>query len=249
MDTRSLRKIWRKIFNLDWKLALFLTLLFGGARFVLVLSGAAGGDNSHVLRLFLVMWLVPVVFLSAKGRKEIGIRKVTKPIWLLYSFLLGGFFFVCTFLIFYLLYGYSMDNCFVYMARVYAVPPEVLETARLQFFLLSATISMLFSPVGEELLYRGVIHAGFATNVGEKKASLLDSLIFAIVHLPHFGILYIADKWTVPIIPAILWFSAMFFLGRLFFVCKQMCGSIWGAVLAHAGFNFCMMYVTFYYIL
>ena len=108
---------------------------------------------------------------------------------------------------------------------------------------------MTFSPIGEELFYRGVVHACFATNNGEQKASIYDSLAFGLTHLAHFGIVYIAGAWSFLFIPALLWVIGMFFASRLFFVCKQKTQSILGAMICHAGFNITMIYFIFYHIL
>ena len=50
---------------------------------------------------------------------------------------------------------------------------------------------MTFSPIGEELFYRGIVHGSFTGRFGEQKASFFDSLTFAITHLAHFGIVYV----------------------------------------------------------
>ena len=108
---------------------------------------------------------------------------------------------------------------------------------------------MIFSPIGEEFLYRGVIHGSFVSKFGEIKASVFDSLAFAFTHLAHFGIIYIAGNWSFLPVPALLWIVSMFFVSQIFFRCKLMCDSIFGAVFSHAGFNFAMMYFTFYHLL
>ena len=108
---------------------------------------------------------------------------------------------------------------------------------------------MLFSPIGEEFLYRGVIHQAFVPKFGEVKASTIDSLAFAFTHLAHFGIVYLATGWEFLFAPAVIWVAMMYFASRLFFWCKRKSGSIWGAVAAHAGFNLGMTYCIIYLIL
>lgn len=107
---------------------------------------------------------------------------------------------------------------------------------------------MLFSPIGEEFLYRGVVHGSFIAKYGEVKASIFDGLAFALTHLAHFGIIYQAGSWDFYMVPALLWVVSMFTVSQVFFRCKLMCDSIFGAVFSHAGFNFAMMYFIFYYI-
>jgi len=107
---------------------------------------------------------------------------------------------------------------------------------------------MIFSPIGEELLYRGVVHGSFVKKFGENKASVFDSLAFAITHLAHFGIIYNSGHWSFLPLPSLFWIIAMFCVSRLFFRCKQFSDSIYGAILSHAGYNLAMMYLIFYHI-
>ncbi|MCD7974132.1 MAG: CPBP family intramembrane metalloprotease [Candidatus Azobacteroides sp.] len=249
MKKLILRRFWARYFNFDWKLGLLLICIFVVLRFIIALNNARYGGSSAIFLLFLSMWFVPIIFLTSEGRKAIGIRKPDKWIKLFYSFLAGGLFCAVTYLITYLLYGYSIHNSFVYMSRVYGFTLEMLEGFRYQFFFISLCMSMTFSPIGEEILYRGVIHGCFVGKYGENKASVIDSLVFMIVHLPHFEIIYDSGKWSFPFFPALLWMVSMFLVSRLFFRCKMYSHSIWGAVLAHSGYNGVMMYFTYFHIL
>lgn len=249
LQPNMLRNIWSRLFRYDWKFGLFLIILFAIPRFMWMINHNESGPNSGIFLMFLTMWFIPLIFLTSKGRKEIGIRKPTHSLRLLYAFILGGVFCLTSYFIASLLFGNSIDNCYIYMARTHAMPAEILEANRFKFFIISACVGMIFSPVGEELLFRGVIHGAFVNKFGENKASIIDSLAFAIMHLAHFGIIYDAGKWSFAFLPSLLWLFFMFMVSRLFFKCKQMCNSIWGATAAHAGFNLVMMYCTFYLIL
>jgi membrane protease YdiL (CAAX protease family) len=108
---------------------------------------------------------------------------------------------------------------------------------------------MTFSPIGEELFYRGIVHGSFAVNFGEQKASLADSSAFALTHLAHFGIVYISASWHFLFVPALLWVLSMFLASLAFTKCKEKTGSILGAIICHAAFNMAMMYFIFYHII
>ena len=173
-----------------------------------------------------------------------GISKPTNGLWLFYAFVIGILFCSVMFIATTALYDRTIDNCFFYISRTYSIPNKDYVT-----FIIFASIAMTFSPLGEELLYRGVIHSSFAGQLGETKASRIDSLAFALTHLAHFGIVYHMGKWGFLFIPALLWVIGMYFASRLFFVCKQKSGSILGAILCHAGYNLAMMYFIFYHII
>lgn len=78
MKKMILRKSWLKYFNFDWKLGLFLIIVFAVLRFFIALNNAEYGGNSAIFILFLSMWFVPVILLTSEGRYVIGIRKPDK---------------------------------------------------------------------------------------------------------------------------------------------------------------------------
>lgn len=250
MNKSPLRPFWQNILTYNWKLGILLILLFGIPRFIIVLDANISGDYGTVSLLFILMWIIPFILLDKEGRKAMGIKKPANYKWLIYSFLIGVAFCTVMFLISQLLFGDSINNSFTYISKSYTLPEgELSGMSKLILFSIFSLTGMTFSPIGEEFLYRGLIHGSFVEKYGEQKSSLLDSLAFALTHLSHFGIIYNAGKWNFLFIPALLWVLGMFVASQLFFKCKQMTGSIWGAVICHAGYNFGMMYWIFYHIL
>jgi len=61
-----------------------------------------------------------------------------------------------------------------------------------------------------------------------------------------FGIVFAAGDWKLLPGPALLWVCAMFFTCMVFNRVRQESGSIFGAILTHAGFNFGMGFLIFY---
>lgn len=231
-------------------LGLFLILFFGIPRFWLVLEANRTGNYRFIAIIFVLMMITPYVSLSNEGRKTIGIKKPEKYQWLLISFVLGIFCCGIVFAIGSWLYGNSIQNWFVYISNSYKGQLSgMTDDTRFTFFMIFATIGMTFSPIGEEFLYRGLIHKSFSTSFGDKKANYIESGAFALTHLAHFGIVYTTTGFTFLPVPALLWVAFMFLSGLLFAVAKQKTGSIWGAVACHAGFNLAMTWFVFYKIL
>ena len=83
------RKLWNVLFPSKWILGLLLIFAFGIPRFIIVLRSNITGQFQWVSIIFMIMWFTPLIFLRTNGRKEIGIRKVSNPIWLLWGFILG----------------------------------------------------------------------------------------------------------------------------------------------------------------
>lgn len=235
----------------NWKFGLILILLFGIPRFLFVLEANRTANYNFTSIIFVIMWLTPFLLLKKGGRTIIGIKWTGNVQWMISSFILGIFACFIVFFIGTYLYQDSIENWFVYISNSYrSIPIEELKgNTKLLYFLLFGVIGMTFSPIGEELLYRGLIHQSFVPKFGNNKASILDSLSFAMVHLAHFGVIYESGSWKFLFVPAILWVTLMFMTSRLFFYCKSKTGSIYGAILSHAGFNLAMTYFIFYHIL
>lgn len=229
---------------------IFFILLIGIPRFVLVLGANVSGNYQYTSMIFVFMWLLPFVLLTPEGRRQIGIVRTSKVQFLLFSFLGGILICIPIFLLGIGLYGLGDENWFVYISKSYSGSlPTDLGQDRLIYFAIYACISMIFSPIGEEMMYRGFIHRCFEEKFGQRRASVIDSSAFALTHLAHFGILYTGTGWVFKPVPALLWVVCTFCISRVFFYFKQRARGLGGAILCHAGFNLAMTYFIFYHIL
>ena len=75
-------------FKQPWIVILILYLLLALFRGF----GAFGPESIRILIMvnFIIMWFLPFFFFTKFGRKSIGIKKVEKPLWLLWGLLIGG---------------------------------------------------------------------------------------------------------------------------------------------------------------
>lgn len=234
-------KLWDSIFPSKWVLGFFLVLLFGIPRFILVLDSYESGQTQWVSIVFTLMCFTPLFFLRKQGRREMGIRKSSHPCWLVWGFFLGCGMCLLLFAITRLAYGLEISNPFVYIAS-----GTTTANGSGVYFLVYMIIVMTFSPIGEELFYRGVVHQAFKPKLGEKGASVIDSAAFALTHLAHFGIVYTLTGWKFLPLPALLWIGSMFLTCLVFNRVRRESGSILGSILTHAGFNFGMGFLIFY---
>lgn len=244
-----LRPFWTKWVGYNGLFGLALISLFGIPRFIIVLQANQTGNYTYVSVIFVCMWIAPFVFLTRDGRRSIGMRKPKRYPWLVLSPLLGIAACAIMFVVSRFLFGLGEENWLVYISRPYQSLAQLKAADKQIYFLIYAIAAMTFSPVGEELLYRGIIHGSFAARLGEQKASWVDSLAFAVTHLAHFGIVFVSGAWTLFLFPGLLWVLFMVAASFLFFACKEKTGSILGAILCHAGFNLAMTYFLFYAIL
>lgn len=112
------------------------------------------------------------------------------------------------------------------------LPPEIPGDIAFPGLAAAATFQALavWTPLTEEIFFRGFIFAGLAPRLGVWRAMLVSALIFSLFHL-SLGVL-------VPV------FITGFMLAWLY----RQTGSIWPSILAHAGQNTLAVLVTLYWV-
>lgn len=246
MTRDELKPFWSKHLKFDWKFGLFLLAIVCIPRIILVLKANQTGSYGPIGAIMVVSALVPFIFLSKYGRNKIGIKGTKKIGTLGLSLFLGAALSLLLYVVGNELYGNAYQNWYGYIGKSYNIPEVISANEKLAMFSIMATTGMIFSPIGEELFFRGIVHGSFAGSIGEKKASIVDSLAFATTHIAHFGLVFIGQSWSFYPVPSIIWLTAMFVVSIVFFNMKRLSGSLLGAVFCHAGFNLGMIYCIFY---
>jgi len=244
----ELRPLWQKYFGFNWKFGLFLIVIVCIPRFILVLNANKTGSYGLIGLIMVISAFAPFIFLSKFGRKEIGIKKPQKYKWLLPSVVLGLLASIALYLLGNALYGNSYENWYSYIRKSYNIPKEIKQADNDILFTIMALTGMTFSPIGEELFFRGIVHTSFARSIGDQKASVVDASAFALTHISHFGLVFVNNQWTFYPTATVLWVLSMFLVSILFFVFRRYTGSILGAILCHAAFNLGMIYCIFYFL-
>jgi membrane protease YdiL (CAAX protease family) len=246
MTVNELRKYWSNYFLFDWRFGTFLIALACIPRFLLVLLINKTGNYGPLGLVMILFAAVPFVFLNTYGRRQIGLTKANKWAKVILALLLGM---VGSLILFYLgieLYGDTTRNWYQYIARSYAIPKVLSANEKFTLFAIMAGTGMIFSPIGEELFFRGIVQASFAKSLGEEKAIIVDSMAFALTHIAHFGLVFVDGRWIFYGIPTLIWVAGMFAASLLFHAMKRYTQSILGAIVCHAGFNLGMVYSIFY---
>jgi uncharacterized protein len=242
-----LRTVWNKIFKEAWILSLVLCILL----FLLRAYGFLGRTKSNyqpVMIGFIIMWFLPLVFLNKNGRRQIGIKKPVNKLWVLLSPLVGALSALIVFLIGFLLYKNSSDNWYVTIGSAYFSDKAMMHIPRFTMFLIFTFPAVLFSPIGEELFFRGMINESLKIRWNEKIGIIVNSALFGIVHFLHHGILNKGGSIQIFWISGLIWVLLMFLCSYLFTLIRIKTESIWPGVIAHAFFNLTMN-ATILYIL
>ncbi len=243
---KELKAFWRNFFDFTWKFGLFLILIVCIPRFMLVLNANYSGSYGSVGLIMSISAIVPFLFLTKFGRKEIGITKPRNFKWLFIAFGCGLIASITLYFVGHIFYGHSYQNWYQYIGKSYKIPASITQPDKNILFAIMAITGMTFSPIGEELFFRGIVHSSFAKSIGEKKASIVDSSAFALTHISHFGLVFINNKWDFFILPTIIWVISMFLVSLLFFAFRKKASSILGAILCHSAFNLGMIFCIFY---
>ena len=245
-----LRPAFRGWLGLDAKSGWILLGLFSFARVALVLLANVTRSYALVSVLFVVMALTPLLLLGRLGRQRIGLTWRLRPSGVLFGIVLGASCCAAMIVSSNVFFGLGEDNAFVYVAGSYSgLPPVMSDAERLILFGIFALVGMTFSPIGEELFYRGLVHECFAGRAGEGRAACIDAAAFAVVHLAHFGLVWSATGWVLLPLPALWWLCGMFITALAFNWSRRASGSILGAVAAHSSFNLLMTAWFFFGIL
>ena len=187
----------------------------------------------------IAMMALPWLVLSREGRRQIGLQWPRHAGWIPLGLLLGGCAASACYLIGAALYGAGIGHPFVSVARNYLLQePDGWSLLRLH--LTFTVAACLFSPLGEEIFYRGFLQKVLADRYGATPATAMEAGLFALVHLCHHGILVTAAG--VVLLPAsgALWVGQMFLLALLFAWLRRGAASLLPAIAAHAAFNAAM---------
>ena len=237
MHRIDVKPFWRAApFGLAGLTLAFVVVSIAGRAFAMF--GPASG-RALITFIFLAMIALPWVVLGRDGRRQIGLQRPRDASWLPLGLLLGALAASACYLLGVTLYGAGPDNWFVSVARNYQLQPTH-GWSLLRLHLTFTTAACLFSPLGEEIFFRGFLQKVLEDRHGRTRATLMEASLFALVHLCHHGILVTSAGFRLLPVSGALWVAQMFALSLLFAWLRRRSDSILPAVLAHAAFNAAM---------
>ncbi|MFZ1085809.1 MAG: type II CAAX endopeptidase family protein [Terracidiphilus sp.] len=239
-----LRTPWSRIPIAPWLFSLLVLLPLASMRFYAVYGPAQA--RTFFLIHFLLMWVLPFIVLSARGRREIGLCKQgNSPSALALSALAGACGGFTVYALGMALYGASPDNWCVSIrdafrfAELRAVMP--LPAA----FAAVVLPAMIVSPIGEELLFRGLIQQSFARRWNVLAATVVNGLAFGLVHLHVHGLWHDAAGFHLHLVSGGLMVLMMAGVSVIFTLCRLRSGSLYTAMVAHSALNLALVGAIF----
>lgn len=136
--------------------------------------------------------------------------------------------------------GAGADNPFVTIAASYRATFDTAGLGLLPLYLAFTLPAVLFSPIGEEVFFRGLLQRALEQRCGVTLSTVLECGAFGMVHLCHHGLATGAAGLAPRPLSAALWVAAMCAVGWLFAALRRRSGSLLPAIAAHAAFNMTM---------
>jgi len=229
-----------------WLLSLLVLGLLAATRFY----SAFGPPQARILFVLhvLVMWMLPFLFLTRQGRRDIGLRKqgITPVALVLCSLagVAGGLF---IFWVGLALYGNSPDNWCVSIRDSLHLNQMLAAMSPAAAFAVIALSTVSFTPIGEEFLFRGLIQQSFTLRWNAVIATVVNGFAYGLIHLLHVhGLLHDAAGFHLRLVSGALVVLLLAGLGATFTLCRLWTGSLWCAVVAHAACNLAMIAAIFF---
>ncbi|MCC6073034.1 CPBP family intramembrane glutamic endopeptidase [Massilia sp. GCM10020059] len=115
----------------------------------------------------------------------------------------------------------------------------------LTLYLMFTLPALVFSPVAEEIFFRGILQRTLEQHLPEQTSTLIESAAFGVVHLCHHGLMVGAAGLGWMPLSGSLWMMLMFGTALLFARIRKRSGSLYPAMAAHAAFNLTMNAMIF----
>ena len=193
------------------------------------------------------MALMPFIFLNKEGRRRIGFVKSNSGKHYLTGIVAGAALALICYGLGLLLFDQSPDNWFVSIKNTYLRTLGTNDMGVQQLFIMFTIPALIFSPIGEEIFFRGFLQESLATKFSYRNAMIIDSLFFALIHLFHHGIVKdLSGQIHFYPLSGFIWVVLMFVTAIVFALLKKISGSIYPAIVSHAVFNLVMNITIFY---
>lgn len=241
----DLSPIWRRICPSALALSLILFVILTGFR----VYGYFGSDlfqGPPIMIGFILMWIVPLLFLSQIGREQIGFGQPISFKWIFIALLSGATLATICHFIGIALYGKGEQNWFVSVAYAYQSDERIALLERHVAYAIFTIPAIIASPIGEEIFFRGMIEQSNRHRWSPLAGASLSAGLFALAHLTHHGIYRGFNGIEIMPVSGAIWFALMFGTSLVFSYLRRRGSSIWTAVIAHSAFNLAMNTYIFY---
>jgi uncharacterized protein len=196
---------------------------------------------------FVLMMAVPFVLLNRADRTSIGLKRCTSYQPYLVALVLGSMAALLCYVIGAYLFQLTHDNWYVTI-KTYYLNNSVYSSASpiWKTFLIFTIPALLFSPIGEEIFFRGFLQESLRLNFTERRSTLIECTSFGIIHLCHHGLVNHHGKTIFLPLSGLIWATLMASVAFMFIQLRNHSGSLYPAMVCHASFNLNMNVIIFF---
>jgi membrane protease YdiL (CAAX protease family) len=231
-----IKPFWTTLLGPPWFVSLVFVAVIAAVRFFAVFSRYSLQEVFFLQTV--AMWASPFFLLTPNGRREIGLVEpgmTARAISL--SALAGSTCGVVLFGLGMVLYGNSANNWCISIRNYLHFDEMRGLMSPLSLFALYSLPAIFLNPIGEEILFRGIIQQTFARRFGAVFATIVNSLLFGLIYLYLHGLWRDASGFHLRLSSAVIAVVLMACAGAVFTLCRTLSGSLWPAMAAHAAFN------------
>ena len=195
---------------------------------------------------FLLMMVTPFVFANRKQRHRMGFARAKNSRDYYLGMAWGGGMALVCFGLGWLLFSDETDNWFVSVRNYYRANPAAAQAGIGMTFLSFTIPALIFSPLGEEIFFRGFLHEALQERLSARASAIVDSSIFGAIHLFHHGITRnAAGDIETHVLSGAMWVGMMTGAALVFTRLRTRSGSLYPVILSHAMFNLLMNVTIF----
>ena len=143
----------------------------------------------------------------------------------------------------------TIDNWYINISKQILSEDFSSEYISINLFLIVTIPSIIFSPIGEELFFRGMIHESIKEKKNKNIAIIGNALAFSGIHIFHHGINRIGSNWYFLFLSGSIFFILMLILSWILSILKEKSESIIPSIVCHLSFNLMMMITVFLFLI
>lgn len=214
--------------NISWKqgiLSFFIILIFQivSAIYGLMWLNAIG---------FCAYLVAPFLFWKQITPQGLGFSKPKSWKSVIIGILVCISLLPCEFFMSAFLVGNNTGNFFVVVSMNHIKTFQIQSEHIWNTFFLSALSLSIFSPLTEEIFFRGFLQKSFENSFGIHKANVLQALCFGIIHIAYCWIVKVDIRIVLNVVPCIA------LIGLVYGWVRHKTKSIFSVIIVHAVTNF-----------
>jgi membrane protease YdiL (CAAX protease family) len=186
---------------------------------------------------FVLMALSPWLLLTRTGRQQIGLISASVTSVYFQAAITGALLALVIGALGTLLFGSSPQNWYVSVLASFSNSFDTRGKPTWLLFLVFTAPAVLFSPIGEEIFFRGVLQKTLEGPLSLQVATRLECGAFAIVHLCHHGLHREGDALALWLPSGLFWVALMYAAAHLFAHWRKRSGSVFPPIVSHMAFN------------